>query len=66
MPELMQSAATFGFGALMAVLIFVAYERLVREVMEVVRANTKAMEELSTLIHNLSDRVSALERAMDR
>ncbi len=66
MMDIVQSAATFGFGALMAVLIFIAYDRLVKEVVSVVQANTKAMEELSTLIHNLSDRVAALERAMDR
>jgi len=66
MPEWISGLSTFGFGAVMAVLIFVAYERLVREVVSVVQSNTKAMQELSGLITELSDRVTALENRWER
>lgn len=52
---LIQSVAPFGFGAIMAVWIFLSYTRLVKEVVDVVRANTAA-------IQALSDRIAALER----
>ena len=62
MEDIIGSLSTFGFGAIMAVLIFIAYERLVREVVAVVRANTKAMEELAVIIDGLRDKVGELSR----
>ena len=66
MPELVQGVAPFGFGAIMAVLVFFAYERLVRKVIAVVEANTRAMEQLSSQLsrslQDLSRRVADLER----
>ena len=66
MSELLQYAGTYGFGALMAVLIFVAYERLVRQVLAVVEANTRAMEELAAAIQRLQNRVQVLEERIER
>jgi hypothetical protein len=62
MEKVVEGVATFGFGAVMAVLIFVAYERLVREVISVVQANTRAIEELSFVINGLRDQVIELNR----
>ncbi len=66
MSELLQYAGTYGFGALMAVLIFVAYERLVRQVLAVVEANTRAMKELAAVIDQLQNRVRVLEERVGK
>ena len=65
MSEWMSSLSTFGVGAVMAVLIFIAYERLVREVVEVVRGNTRAMESLADTINGLRDQVSELSKRVN-
>jgi hypothetical protein len=65
MEKVVEGVATFGFGAVMAVLIFVAYERLVREVISVVRANTQAINGLSIVINGLRDQVIELSRRVE-
>jgi len=65
-PSLWQAAATFGFAALMAVVIFVAYEKLVKEVVNVVRANTQTSEALCNTVANLAQKVDALERTYEK
>lgn len=58
--ELLRIIANMGFPAAMAVVLFWAYERQTRELRELVRANTAAMERLAMTVERLA---RALERA---
>jgi hypothetical protein len=50
MMELAQIAAQFGFPALIAVVIMIAYQQLVKQIIEVVKANTSVMTQLSACV----------------
>ena len=62
--EWVQVASTFGFPAFMAVLLFVTYKELVRQVIEVVRANTEANKALAESHLALCHRIEAFERKL--
>lgn len=57
--EWIQIASTFGFPAFFSVLLFVAYKAIVVQVIEVVKANTQAMQ-------MFCQRIEAVERALAR
>lgn len=62
--EWVQVASTFGFPAFMAVLLFVTYKELVRQVVEVVKANTDANKMLAESHRALCHRIEAVERKL--
>lgn len=60
------TVATFGFGALMAVWIFFAYQALVRQVVTVVQENTKAMQSINDTLQKLSEQVRSMDDRVSR
>ena len=62
MEAAISAVAPYGLGAVMSVLIFWAYQKLVKQVVEVVQANTKASQALCSTVEDLANRVSALEK----
>ena len=60
--EWVQIASTFGFPAFMAVLLFVTYKEMVRQVIEVVKANTQALQMQGETFRALCAEVSELQR----
>ena len=64
--EWVQVASTFGFPAFMAVLLFVTYKELVRQVVEVVKANTESARALADSHRALCHRMEAMERLVGR
>ena len=60
--EWVQIASTFGFPAFMAVLMFVTYKEMVRQVIEVVKANTQALQMQSETFRALCTEVNELQR----
>lgn len=57
--EWIQILSTFGFPAFFAVLLFVTYRSMVDQIIEVVRANTQAIQQFC-------QRMEALERMIAR
>lgn len=57
--EWVQVLSTFGFPAFFAVLLFVTYRSMVEQIIEVVRANTQAVQQFC-------QRMEALERVVQR
>ncbi len=58
--------SVFGFPAFMVVFVFVAYKELVKQLVEVVRANTESARALAESHRVLCDRVQALEGVVAR
>lgn len=54
-----QILSSFGFPAFFAVLLFATYRSMVEQIIEVVRGNTKVMQEFC-------QRISELERTLER
>lgn len=59
-----QIASTFGFPAFMVVFLFVAYKELVKQLVEVVKANTDASAALVESHRALCERVNSLEQRL--
>ena len=60
--EWIQIASTFGFPAFMAVLLFVTYKEMVRQVIEVVKANTQALQMQAETNRALCTEMNELQR----
>jgi len=59
--EWIQVASTFGFPAFFAILLFVTYKEMVRQVIEVVKANTEALQMQAQANRAVCDRLTDLE-----
>ena len=64
--EWVQVASTFGFPAFFAILLFVTYKEMVRQVIEVVKANTQALQMQAETNRALCGEVTELQREVQR
>jgi cell division protein FtsB len=64
MTEIVTVLAQFGFPAVMAVIIFFAYQRQTEKLIRVIEANTSAMQNLGKTVEDVSRRVEDVEDAI--
>lgn len=64
MTEIVTLVAQFGFPAVMAVVVFFAYQRQTDKLMQVIEANTSAMNSMCKVVESLDRRVENMEETV--